>query len=104
MKSGRHMGGKPMMARKDGGAMIDKGREEDEEKQEMEGHKKGGRVKRKDGGALHFAEGGMAAARHDRPGRKRGGAVGADKRPLTSANSTKNAEGMGEGVDETTAS
>lgn len=46
------------------------------------GHKAGGRIERKLGGAIGGAK---AAARADRPGRKRGGAVGADKSPLSSA-------------------
>lgn len=41
---------------------------------------------RKDGGAVH---GKMSAMRLDRPGRKRGGRVGADTSPLSSAASTE---------------
>ena len=46
--------------------------------------KKGGRVKKKAGGAIH---GEHAKHRMDRPrvGRKRGGGVGADRSPLSSA-------------------
>lgn len=51
--------------------------------------KRGGRVKRKKGGAVTksvgFMTGGAVKARADRPGRKRGGRVGADKAPLSSA-------------------
>lgn len=46
------------------------------------GHKKGGRVKRAGGGKID----GKKAHHHlGRPGRKRGGGVGADARPLTEA-------------------
>ncbi len=100
MKAARHMGGKGM-ARKAGGGVkeeIDEGREKDTEDKEMEGRKAGGRVKRKDGGA---AEGMMAKKRYDRPGRKAGGGVGSDKRPLTSAANSKPADGRAGGVGET---
>lgn len=77
---------------KAGGApMIDKGREEEEEKAEEEGRKHGGRAKRARGGGM--TEGNMAHKRHDRPGRKRGGGVGSNLRPLSSANTTKGADG-----------
>ena len=99
MKAARHHGGKEMH-RKDGGPMVDKGREEDEEKQMEEGHSKGGRVKRKRGGGMEHSEGMMAAKRHDRPGRKRGGGVGSDKRPLTSAANASNADGHSTDADE----
>lgn len=52
--------------------------------------KKGGRVKRKKGGAVKtigLMTGGAVKPRLDRPGRKRGGRVGADKMPLSSAHS-----------------
>ena len=47
--------------------------------------KKGGRVKRKHGGSAMHMHGGHAKHRLDRPGRKRGGGVGADRSPLSSA-------------------
>lgn len=56
---------------------------------EAEERKHGGRAK-KDG---HFAEGGRTRARLDRPGRKRGGGVGSDMRPLTTAHNAKDADG-----------
>lgn len=97
MKASRHMGGK--VTRKAGGALVDEGRESKEEEKMEEGHKRGGRAKRASGGAMQ-AEGGMAAKRHDRPGRKRGGGVGSDKRPLTSAAAAKDADGHSGGADE----
>lgn len=90
MKAAKHMGGKAPGFKR-GGAMIDAGREADEESEMEDGHKRGGKVKKRAfGGAT---EGGMAAARHDRPGRKRGGGVGSDKRPLSSAANSKPADG-----------
>jgi hypothetical protein len=48
--------------------------------------KKGGRVKRKNGGkVIGLMTGGGVKPRLDRPGRKRGGGVGADRSPLSSA-------------------
>ena len=48
--------------------------------------KRGGKVKRAAGGKIvGLMTGGVAKPRMDRPGRKRGGAVGADKSPLSSA-------------------
>ena len=48
--------------------------------------KKGGRVKKKNGGkVIGLMTGGGVKSRLDRPGRKRGGAVGADRSPLSSA-------------------
>ncbi len=57
---------------------------------EAEEKKHGGKVKRKHGGTVH---GHHAKHRLDRPGRKRGGAVGADMRPLSSAYRETNAKG-----------
>lgn len=48
----------------------------------------GGRAKKVDG-----ASGKMAAMRLDKPGRKTGGRVGADKAPLTGANRDKGGTG-----------
>jgi hypothetical protein len=48
--------------------------------------KRGGKVKRKAGGkVIGLMTGGGVKPRLDRPGRKRGGAVGADRSPLSSA-------------------
>ncbi len=49
---------------------------------EAEGKKHGGHVKAKEVGHM---EGGKSRHRLDRPGRKTGGRVGADKSPLSSA-------------------
>lgn len=96
MKMGRHMDGKK---RKDGGAAEGKkgvwyNAKDSEVAKEAEERKSGGSVKRKAGGGVEArAEGGAAGKRHDRPGRKRGGGVGSDMRPLTSANKTRDAQG-----------
>ena len=54
--------------------------------------KKGGRVKRKKGGAVTksvgLMTGGAVKPRMDRPGRKKGGRVGADRAPLSSAHAS----------------
>ena len=50
---------------------------------EAEERKHGGRMKKKEH-EMH-PEGGMAKHRHDRPRRRSGGRVGADKAPLSSA-------------------
>ena len=57
---------------------------------EAEKHKRGGKVKRKRGGPV---EGKHMRHRFDRPGRKRGGRVGADKSPLTEAHYSSENEG-----------
>lgn len=57
---------------------------------EAEEKKKGGAVKRKHGGEV---EGRMSKKRLDKPGRKRGGGVGADLTPLSTASREKQAEG-----------
>jgi len=49
------------------------------------GRKTGGKIGLKRGGAAHHMEGEKAMHRLDRPGRKRGGSVGADMHPLTEA-------------------
>jgi len=59
-----------------------------EGKEKEEEAKRGGRIhhKKKTGGAVqHRMTGGLVRPRLDRPGRKRGGGVGSDKSPLTSA-------------------
>lgn len=83
---------------KDGGKAekpkINVGRESEEEEEEMEGHKKGGRVHKKHGGGVEHGEGEKPKHhRLDRPGRKRGGGVGANRTPLSTASMTKDAEG-----------
>ena len=64
-------------------------------KEGPEPKKKGGRAKhhRKDGGkVLGLMTGGNVRPRLDRPGRKRGGGVGSDRSPLSSAHRTSGAE------------
>ncbi len=57
---------------------------------EVEGRKRGGRVKKEVG----KIEGGkMSKMRLDRPGRKMGGRVGAEKSPLSSAAKTSGPDG-----------
>lgn len=61
---------------------------------EAEGKAHGGKVKRARGGkAEHHVEGHAGKHRLDRPGRKRGGGVGADMKPLSTAAHVTNAEG-----------
>lgn len=54
--------------------------------------KKGGKVKRATGGAVEktagFMDGGAVRPRLDRPGRKAGGRVGANKAPLSTAHAS----------------
>ena len=59
-------------------------------RKEADERKSGGRVKRKEGGKV---EGKMSKMRLDRPGRKAGGRVGADKSPLSSAATMTNPPG-----------
>lgn len=85
-----------MKKRKSGGGAEPKpyNAQGSEVEKEAEERKAGGAVKRKSGGGVQQrAEGGAAAKRHDRPGRKRGGGVGSDMRPLSSAANTKDAMG-----------
>jgi hypothetical protein len=58
------------------------------EKEAEEGRAKGGRMKKKAGGMV---EGHEKKARLDRPGRKRGGKIGADSAPLTTAGKIRDA-------------
>ncbi len=63
---------------------------------EAEERKKGGKVKRATGGKVEgkvigLMTGGAVRPRMDRPGRKSGGRVGADKAPLSSAHGTTGA-------------
>lgn len=71
------------------------GAENNVEKEAME-KKKGGRIKRKDGGRTmeHHAEGKHMKPRMDRPARRaKGGAVGSDSHPLSTAARITNAQG-----------
>jgi hypothetical protein len=79
----------------DGGKpSINQGRESETEDKMEAGHNKGGKVKRAKGGRTDaFAAGGAPKMRMDRPGRKRGGGVGADRTPLSSAANTSDASG-----------
>jgi len=70
----------------------------DDKDGEETGHEKarknGGKIKKKTGGkVIGLMTGGGVKARLDRPGRKRGGAVGANRSPLSTAH------GGGHGVD-----
>lgn len=56
-------------------------------------HKKDERKKRKTGGRVEHLEGSAAKKRLDRPGRKRGGGVGSDSSPLTTASRTTDRRG-----------
>ena len=73
--------------RKDGGRMPDKVSGNPNVFKEAAERKDGGKVtKRKDGGkVIGLMTGGAVRPRLDRPGRKSGGRVGADKSPLTGA-------------------
>lgn len=60
---------------------------------------RGGRAKRARGGKTEMHGEAMRGPRRmDRPGRKRGGGVGADRTPLSTANRTSNAEGHTTGM------
>ncbi len=70
---------------------------EEDKTGDIDTHKKGGKVKakRKTGGkVVGLMTGGTVRPRLDRPGRKRGGGVGANSSPLSTAH---NASGGGEG-------
>lgn len=67
------------------GSETEKEAEGEEDKNEK---KRGGRAKRAHGGHV---VGDMKKKRLDRPGRKRGGKIGADTAPLTSAAKIRNA-------------
>ena len=54
--------------------------------------KHGGKVKRAKGGHVMHMDGHKSKHRMDRPGRKRGGAVGADRSPLSTAHRSTSAE------------
>ena len=61
--------------------------------EEADEKKHGGKVKKKHGGkVVGLMTGGAVKPRLDRPGRKMGGRVGADKAPLSSAHKSSSAE------------
>ncbi len=78
MSRARHRAAGGAVERAAGGAVAYAGGESNVMKEAHE-RKRGGKVK------AHVVDGEMAKPRHGRPGRKRGGAVGADKTPLSSA-------------------
>ena len=68
---------------------------EAEKGEEGEKMHKGGRKKRAEGGRMHHeehVEGHHGKKRYDRPGRKRGGAIGSNSHPLSSAAKVEKAE------------
>ena len=70
---------------------VDKEAEKEEKGEKMHA---GGRKKRKAGGRMEHekeVEGHHGKKRYDRPGRKRGGAIGANAHPLSSAATIKDA-------------
>ena len=64
---------------------AEKGEEGEEGAKKRKGRKHGGKLE-------HEVEGHHGRKRYDRPGRKRGGAVGANTHPLSTAAHVKNAE------------
>lgn len=68
-------------------------KELDRTRSDRPGNKKDERRKRKAGGRVEHVEGAAAKKRLDRPGRKRGGGVGSDSSPLTSASRTTDRRG-----------
>ncbi len=63
------------------------------------GLKKGGKAKKRKSGGMVMG-GAKAATRHDRPGRKTGGAVGANRTPMSTAHSsTGGADGSSSPTD-----
>ncbi len=101
MARGHHMKRGGMIPEEKEGKMHDYTADSEVTKEAME-KKDGGRMKKADGGRTAFARGGgvkkhvmgeghKGSRRLDRPGRKRGGGVGADMRPLTTAAKTTEA-------------
>lgn len=106
MSRARHEKEEDREERKDGGGikpLMVNDRDSEEEKEVDEGRKHGGRAKRARGGkADEYADGGrMHGRRHDRPGRKRGGGVGSNMTPLSTAARTKDADGHSGGAGAT---
>ena len=86
-------------ARARGGRMADKEHHETEAEEKAEEERK----KRARGGALRHVEMEGTKTKHrrlDRPGRKRGGGVGADMNPLSSAARTRSATAHSADADE----
>jgi hypothetical protein len=82
------MSGKSRLQRAKGGrtGLVASGNPDVIKEAEGDERKRGGKVKRKAGGkVIGLMTGGGVKPRLDRPGRKRGGAVGADRSPLSSA-------------------
>lgn len=79
--------------RKDGGSVMKVSGNPNVFK-EADERKKGGKVKKRatGGQVLGLMTGGAVRPRLDKPGRKAGGRVGADKSPLSSAHKTTSAE------------
>ncbi len=71
------------------GAEVDSGEEEVLKEAEGKRRNKGGRTVK---AVAHRMTGGATKMRLDRPGRKRGGRVGADTSPLSSAHGTHGAD------------
>lgn len=71
------------------------------ESENRHGKKRGGKAKRKQGGkVIGLMTGGTVRPRLDRPGRKRGGGVGANSSPLSTAhNSTDGGAGSSNPTD-----
>lgn len=81
--------------RKRGGKVKEHHLEAEREKRETDGRFE--RKERKRGGKVASVDGGAHKKRLDRPGRKRGGGVGSDVTPLSTASRTKDRrEGSGE--------
>lgn len=76
--------------RADGGKVTPYDAAESGVEKEAKERKKGGRVKRKDGGRI---EGEKEKKRMDRPCRKDGGRVGSDQHPFSSAQKVTSAKG-----------
>jgi hypothetical protein len=78
-------------------------READDDEDGAEtGHKKGGKVKKKratGGKVIGLMAGGGVKARLDRPGRKSGGAVGANRSPLSTAHNSASCAGSSSPAD-----
>jgi hypothetical protein len=88
-----------------GGPMLVAGnpnvvKEAKEKKNGDEGRATGGKVKRKTGGkVIGLMTGGGVRPRLDRPGRKSGGGVGANRSPLSTAHNTTSIAGVSNPAD-----
>lgn len=90
------MKGKKHHAKKSGGRIDMKVSGNPDVFKEADERKKGGRVKHKHVGKM---DGEKPKHRMDRPGRKAGGRVGANKAPLSTAHSSTSAESMPKSQD-----